>query len=201
MAVRRTAARPVSRQGPREGRGGPRRPPTRASAAAPAAPAAGAPEGGTARTAGSARSAQQVRQRPGIPLAWLHPQASANGPRAASGPNSRGQRGYFFASQRQRGEQKRSITNPTTATAKPALVSTPTLEERRALVRAHQEQAVARVKEDALGANSGVLTGDLMDIAHGMGPQLQDQLAQGAFAGENARAFARSLESHLKVVR
>jgi hypothetical protein len=80
-------------------------------------------------------------------------------------------------------------------------VKAPSLAERLALVHAYQQQALARAEKDPLGANLGMIAGDLMSLAHGLGSSLPTQLARGEFAEESSRSFARHLELHLKVVR
>lgn len=75
----------------------------------------------------------------------------------------------------------------------------PPLSERLALVRAYQQQALAR--PDPLAANLGMIGGDMMSFAHVLAYQLQTQLAQGAVSEETRRRFAADMELYLRVVR
>jgi hypothetical protein len=77
--------------------------------------------------------------------------------------------------------------------------SSPTLSERMALVRAYQQQAMAR--PDPLAANLGTIAGDLMSFAHALTSLVQPQLLQGAVSEETRRRFVANLELYLKVVR
>jgi hypothetical protein len=90
-------------------------------------------------------------------------------------------------------------TNKTTPDNGTARDSAPTLSERMTLVRAYQQQAMAR--PDPLAANLGTIAGDLMSFAHALGPLVQSQLAQGAVSEETRRQFVANMELYLKVVR
>ena len=90
-------------------------------------------------------------------------------------------------------------TNQTTPDNGSARDSSPTLSERMALVRAYQQQAMAR--PDPLAANLGTIAGDLMSFAHALSSLVQPQLAQGAVSEETRRRFVANMELYLKVVR
>ena len=77
--------------------------------------------------------------------------------------------------------------------------TSPTLGERRALVRTYQRQAMAR--PDPLAANLGVIAGDLMNISHALAMGLQIQLGQEEISAEKRRRFESNMELCLKVVR
>jgi hypothetical protein len=73
----------------------------------------------------------------------------------------------------------------------------PTREQRLALVRGYQAEALRR--QDPLAANLGVLSGDLVGLAHGFAELVKEGLAQGP-AADRQRLY-RDAELHLKYVR
>ncbi len=73
----------------------------------------------------------------------------------------------------------------------------PTREQRQALVRAYQAEALRR--PGALAANLGVLTADLMGLAHGLGELVREGLERGPGAG--GQRLYRDAELYLKFVR
>ena len=75
----------------------------------------------------------------------------------------------------------------------------PTWSERMALVRAYQQQALAR--PNPLAANLGIVAADVMSFAHALAHQAQTQLAQGTISEETRRRFVAQMELYLKVVR
>jgi hypothetical protein len=75
----------------------------------------------------------------------------------------------------------------------------PTREQRRALVRALQARAAGR--PDPLAANLGVITADLIGIAHDLAAAVQADLAQGPGPAEGRQRLARDAELYLKFVR
>lgn len=89
--------------------------------------------------------------------------------------------------------------NKTTSDSGPASERTPTWSERMALVRAYQQQALAR--PDPLAANLGTIAGDVMSFAHALAHLTQTQLAQGTVSEEARRQFVANMELYLKVVR
>jgi hypothetical protein len=71
--------------------------------------------------------------------------------------------------------------------------------QRQALARSFQAQAARR--RDPLAANIGVITGDLMAIAHGVAAAVEVRLADGPGAAEAGRPLAQSIELYLRIVR
>jgi hypothetical protein len=77
--------------------------------------------------------------------------------------------------------------------------SPPSREQRLALVRALQAQALRQ--EDPLAANLGVLSADLMGFAHTLAPAVQAGLTAAAASAEGRRRFGQDAELYLKFVR
>jgi hypothetical protein len=76
---------------------------------------------------------------------------------------------------------------------------TPTPAQRLDLVRAFQMQAMQR--QDPLAANLGVISADLMGIAHGLAATVQAALASGPASAEGRQRFVQDAELYLKFVR
>jgi hypothetical protein len=75
----------------------------------------------------------------------------------------------------------------------------PTLDQRLALVRAFQAQAMRR--QDPRAANLGIISADLMGFAHGLAATVQANLAQRPASAEGRQRFIQDAEVYLKVVR
>src|SRR4051794_31243939 len=75
----------------------------------------------------------------------------------------------------------------------------PSRQQRLALVRALQAQALRQ--EDALAANLGVLSADLMGFAHALAATVQAGLAEGAASAEGRQRFGQDAELYLKFIR
>jgi len=76
----------------------------------------------------------------------------------------------------------------------------PTSAERQALVYAYQHQALSR--PDRLAANLGLLLGDLLSLAHGLGAQLQARMRGTAETPQRLDPrSAREVEFLLKLDR
>jgi hypothetical protein len=74
-----------------------------------------------------------------------------------------------------------------------------TSQQRQALVQALQTQALLRA--DPLAANLGVLTGDLMALAHDMASSLRNGLVPPSESGQSPPSSLGSTDPFLKVLR
>jgi hypothetical protein len=90
-------------------------------------------------------------------------------------------------------------TNDTTQANASVPESALTLSDRLRLARLYQKQAMEL--PDPRAANMGVIKGDLMGLAHGLGHQVQTEMVQGAvFEGKQKQLFAK-MDMFLKFVR
>jgi hypothetical protein len=90
-------------------------------------------------------------------------------------------------------------TNESTQVNGSAQESALNLFDRMKLARTYQKQALER--PDPLAANLGVITGDLMGLAHGLGHQVQTQMMQGAAFEDKQRLLFANMDLLLKIVR
>jgi hypothetical protein len=75
----------------------------------------------------------------------------------------------------------------------------PTSEDRMALVRAFQREAMKR--PDPLAANLGVIAADLMGFAHGLAARVQESLSRAATSSGGRQQFVQNADLYLKFVR
>ena len=79
--------------------------------------------------------------------------------------------------------------------------TSPTREQRLALVRAFQLKALRQAELDPLAANLQVISGDLMCLAHRLGEAVQANLAAALTSPESYDKFSREAELYLKFTR
>jgi|SRR5579871_152795 len=75
----------------------------------------------------------------------------------------------------------------------------PIQDQRSALVRAYQQQALGRT--DPLAANLGMIAADLMGFAHGLASLVQTQLGPGSVSEQARERLVADAELYLRFVR